>query len=226
MHRIVKAHLDGFVSNFGLEAESEADQFEKFCAHCVIASRYAATFDLDDVTTGTGDDGIDGIAIIIDEEVCVSPEDARDAFSTPRRNHDVDVVFVQAKRSENFDLGDFLKFKEAILRFATQTPYLVEDECLRNARRIFDIVVDNVPKIRNGKPSLVARFTTTGVYKDPPAFETSKSDFLAQLHELGLFIDCDVKFIDREKLTQLWVGTYSGVSASLDLFSNGICSTR
>ena len=220
MHRIIKAHLDSFVKNFGLDAEDEAHQFEKFCIHAVLASRYAASFDLDDVTTGDGDDGIDGIAVVIDEDVCISPEDAKTTFSSARRNHDVDVVFVQAKRSESFDLGDFLKFKEAILRFAVQTPYKPDDDCLQNTRHIFDSVVSNVPKIRNGKPSLVARYVATGLYKNPPALETAKSDFMVQLEELGLFADYDIKFIDRDQLTKLWVGTYSGINASLDLFSN------
>ena len=219
MHRIVKAHLDSFVKSFGLEAEEEAKQFEKFATHCVVASRFSSSFDLDELVTGTGDDGIDGITVVIDETVCVSVEDATSIFSSQRRNHDVDIIFVQAKRSENFDLGAFLKFKEAILRFAIQTPYHIDDEVLDNARQIFDVVLQQVPKIRNGKPSLTARFVTTGLYQKPQALETALKDFLTQLNELGLFAETDVKFIDRDEVTNLWVGTYSGINASLDLFS-------
>jgi len=128
MHRIVKAHLESFVKSFGLEADDEAVQFEKFATHCVISSRFSATFDLDDVCTGSADDGIDGVAVVIDETVTASVEDAQAIFAAQRRNHDVDVLFVQAKRSESFDLGEFLKFKEGILRFATQAPYAATDE--------------------------------------------------------------------------------------------------
>jgi hypothetical protein len=219
MHRIVKAHLDSFVASFGLEADQESVQFEKFSTYCVLSSRFSAAFDLDDVSTGPGDTGIDGVAIVIDEEVETSVEDVRAAFETPRRNHDVDVIFVQAKRSEGFDLGDFLKFKEAILRFATQSPYLAEDSVLIDARNTFDIVLNEVPKIRNGKPSLTARFVATGIYQQPGALETALNDFRAQLAALGLFHEIDVRFIDRDELTRLWVGTYSGTSASLPAFS-------
>jgi hypothetical protein len=162
MHRIVKAHLESFVESFGFEADDDHEQFEKFATHCVISNRFSATFDLDDVHTGPGDDGVDGVAVVIDETVTTSVEDAQAIFAAPRRNHDVDVLFVQAKRSENFDLGDFLKFKEGILRFATQTPYAVANEVLTAARQMFDLVVNEVPKVRNGKPSLTARFVTTG----------------------------------------------------------------
>lgn len=220
MHRIIKAHLESFVKNFGLEAESEAVQFEKFCTYSVIASRFSATFDLDDVVTAENDDGIDGVAVVIDEEVCVAAEDAVVSFSSARRNHDVDLVFIQAKRSEGFDLGDFLKFKEGILRFIVHSPYVVGDDCLQSAHESFDVVLKNVPKIRSGRPSVVVRYVSTGIYRSADALETARIDFVIQLQELGLFADIDIKFIDREQLTALWVGTYSGIDASLDLFSN------
>jgi hypothetical protein len=183
MHRIVKAHLDSFATSLGLEADDEALQFEKFATYCVISSRFSATFDLDDVCTGPGAEGIDGVAVVIDEDVTSSAEDARATFATARRNHDVDVLFVQAKRSESFDLGEFLKFKEAILRFATQAPYSATGEMLPEARKTFDVVLAEVPKIRYGKPSLTARFVTTGQYQRPPALETALEDFRVQLAE-------------------------------------------
>jgi len=220
MHRIVKAHLDSFVRSFGLEADDEASQFEKFAAHCVISNRYSSTFDLDDVVTEAGDDGIDGLAIMVDESMLTSAEDVQTVFAGQRRNHDVDVVFIQAKRSDGFDLGDFLKFKEGILRFVNQVPYTATDEVLKDGRSMFDIVVSEVPKLRNGKPSLTARYVTTGMYQRPEALETAMRDFTGQLDELGLFHDIDVKFIDREDLTRLWVSTYSGVQASLPVFSH------
>lgn len=220
MHRIIHAHFDSFIKSFGLEADQEAAQFEKFATHCVIANRYSSTFDLDDVVTSKGDDGIDGIAVVIDETVALSAEDTQATFTTPRRNHDVDVIFVQAKRTEGFDLGDFLKFKEGILRFVNQTPYAATDDVLKEARSMFDIVVKEVPKLRNGRPSLTARFVSTGVYQNPEALETALNDFVGQLVELGLFHEVDVRFLDREGLTKLWVSTYSGIEASLPVFSH------
>jgi hypothetical protein len=75
MHRIIKAHLDSFVRSWSLEAEDEATQFEKFANHAVISARFSASYEIDDVTTGPSDDGSDGVAIVIDEEVSVSLED-------------------------------------------------------------------------------------------------------------------------------------------------------
>ena len=220
MHRIIKAHLESFVRSHALEAEDEASQFEKFANFSIISAKLGSRFDLDDVTTGGGDDGTDGVAIMVDEEIIVSKEEASLVFSTDRRNHDVETLFIQAKRSESFDLGDFLKFKESILRFINTESYTSNDDVQISAREIFDIALNNVPKIRNGKPSFVARFVTTGSYKKPEALESSKSDFEKQLNELGLFSTIDIKFIGRDELTSLWVSTYSGISAHLEMFSN------
>src|SRR5580698_7852900 len=101
MHRIIKAHLESFVSSFGFGSDDEATQFEKFVNYSIIASRVAGQFDVDDLTTGEGDDGTDGMAISIDEEVVMSDGDAIDVFSSDKRNHDVELIFIQAKRSES-----------------------------------------------------------------------------------------------------------------------------
>lgn len=220
MHRIVKAHLDSFVSSFGLASESESSQFENFVNYSIIASRIPATYDLDDVTTGESDDGTDGIAIVIDEEIFVSKEDAESVFATDKRNHDVEVILIQAKRSDSFELGDFLKFKESILRFVNSTKYDVDDEVQKAARDVFDVAMNHVPKIRNGKPSLIVRYVATGIYRKPDALERAKIEFENQLAELGLFQGVDIRFVDRDELTSLWVSTYSGISAKLEMFSN------
>jgi hypothetical protein len=58
------------------------------------------------VTTGSDDDGTDGIALIVNEEHVLSDADAVAVFQAERRNNDVEVAFIQAKTSESFDLGN------------------------------------------------------------------------------------------------------------------------
>ena len=220
MHRIVNSHLNNFVKSFGFESYPQDQQFEYFCNYAVLYSRCASGFDLDDVTTGTGDDGVDGIAVILDEEIIVSDEDARAAFKSDRKNHDMEVVFVQAKTSDGFDLGDFLKFKESILRFLNEDPYLAIDQIQRNARSVFDECIGNVPKIRNGKPRLTARFVTTGNYLASKEFVAAIVAFEKQIGDLGYFSEADIKCFGRNELTELWVTTYSGITAQLPLFGS------
>jgi hypothetical protein len=187
MHRITKTHLESFIKSHGYEQLEESKQFELFVNYSVLAARLANTYELDDVTSSETDDGIDGVAIIIDEELVISSEDAEACFRSGRKNHDVEVIFIQAKTSESYDLGEFLKFKEAILRFANSENYESNDNVQNNAREIFDVVLSNVPKIRGGKPNFTARFVTTGIYRKPEALENAKQNFIVQLTDLGYF---------------------------------------
>jgi hypothetical protein len=220
MHRIVQAHLRNFSESFGCQALSESEQFERFCTYSILSSRYSAEFDLDDVSTGEGDDGIDGVAITIDEMPCPSHEDAKVVFQEARRNRDVDAVFIQAKSGERFDLGDFLKFKEGVLRFISGEDYRIADETLVEAKGTFDEVILNVPKVRNGKPSIYAYYVTTGLYQAPQEIEQARIEFQRQLVQSGYFHDVVVSLLGRDELTKLWVGTYSGTQASLSAFSS------
>lgn len=220
MHRIVSSHLDSFVGQYALNADERTLQFEKFANFAVLSSKLATLPDLDDVTTGNDDDGTDGIAVIVNEEHIVSADDAETLFAHERRNNDVEVVFVQAKTSDGFDLGDFLKFKESVLRFFTQEPYSVASELQQDAREVFDVAIKHVPKIRHGKPSVSAYFVTTGNYGAPDALETARSDMAGQLADLGLFQNIDIRFMGRDELVGAWVASYSGIEASLAMSSS------
>lgn len=220
MHRIVASHLASFVTEYALEADETTIQFEKFANFAVLSNRLASAIELDDITTGEDDDGTDGIAVIINEEHVVSAEDAEAVFAHERRNNDVEVVFVQAKTSEGFDLGDFLKFKESVLRFFTQEPYGATSDMQQDARAAFDVVIRNVPKIRYGKPSVAAAFVTTGTYCAPEALEGAREDMIRQLRGLGLFQNVEVRFMGRDELVNAWVASYSGIEASLVMNSS------
>jgi len=220
MHRIVQAHLKSFSESFGFGGLDEAIQFEKFCTYSILSSRYSSDFDLDEVTTGKSDEGIDGISVVIDESSCLSSEDANSIFSTARRNHDVDIVFIQTKGGERFDLGDFLKFKRGILNFIKSENYNPKDEVLREKKEIFDIAISNVPKIRHGQPKLYAYYITTGLYQAPEEIEDARNEFEHELQALGYFYDVEIFIIGRDEITKLWVGTYSGTQASLTALSN------
>jgi hypothetical protein len=220
MHRIIKAHLEKFVKNHSLDDLDEDDQFEQFANFSVLTPRISSSFDLGDVTTGKGDDGTDGIAVIIDEDLVVSAEDGESIFKSVKKNHEVEIVFVQAKRSDSFDLGDFLKFKESVIKFVTSEDYQVADDVLTNANTVYDVCLKNVPKIRSGKPSITVRFVSTGLYQAPEALEQAKKKFEKDLTNLGYFSTIDIKFIDRDSLTALWVSTYSGIQEKLPIFSN------
>ena len=219
MHRIVASHLKSFATSNGLESVPEDIQFERFANFTVLSSKTGIAFDLDDISTSDGEDGIDGIAVLVNEEVTVSSSECEKLFKGDRKNHDVELVFIQAKSGEAYDLGEFLKFKEAILRFLDSDGYNSRDSISKESHEVFEVVLKHVPKIRNGRPSVFIRYVATGLYKKPPALEEARHDLKQKIEELGMFDQIDIRFIDREELTRLWVSTYSGTSAEMEMFS-------
>ena len=107
MHRVIESHLNSFVEQYDFTGLKTSEQFERFCNLSILSSKVASAFDVEEVTTNADDDGIDGIAILIDEEIVFCDDDAITIFKKDRRNIEVELVFVQAKTSESFDLGDY-----------------------------------------------------------------------------------------------------------------------
>ena len=221
MNRILKNHLKKFVTENGLDFLNESDQFERFVNYSVLANAVVSTIDLDEITTDSGEDGIDGIAIIVNEKIIISVEEAVQIFSQQNRNNDVEIVFIQAKTSEKFDLGDFLKYKEAILRlvkaWSEDSDYNSNSEIQNTAFSIFNQAISDVAKIRNGIPDISIYYATTGEYQYPTEIENAKEKFLEELKEYKLFKNINIQFIGNDFIIKKWVSSYSGINASLSM---------
>lgn len=95
MDRIIKSHLGQFSQEHAIESEAEDIRFEKFVNFAVLQSQIAKRLDLELVTTGDGEDGIDGVAVIINEELVIGKGEAKAALNNQRKNNDVQIIFIQ-----------------------------------------------------------------------------------------------------------------------------------
>ena len=219
MHRVIESHLNSFVEQYDFTGLKTSEQFERFCNLSILSSKVASAFDVEEVTTNADDDGIDGIAILIDEEIVFCDDDAITIFKKDRRNIEVELVFVQAKTSESFDLGDFLKFKEGILAFLS-SDFKPNSDLLKESSSIFNTCVKSITKIRDAGIVLSINYVTTGQYHQPKELEAAKTKFFAELKDTGLFQKIDINFIGREELVKYWRSTFSSMAAQLPIISS------
>lgn len=219
MHRIVAALLRDFVSSYHIEEMDESEQFERLINYCVVAPEVVESFDLSDITTGSDDDGIDGVCVLIDQEVILSVEDADELLSDGRRNHDVKLVVTQSKTSESMDLGELLKFHAAIKRFCHDFQCDPTDPIEQNSKQIYSKAVDKAGSLKDGKLSLIIRYAYTGRFLSPKQITKAIDELKKEIFNEGYFSDISYEVLDRDGLAGAFKRTTSPIEAKIDAFS-------
>ncbi len=220
MDRILASHLKQFSAEQAIDLEDESVRFEKFVNYAVLQSQIAKRLDVDLVTTGDDDDGIDGVAVIINEELVVGAADAEAAFLGDRKNNDVQIVFIQSKTSASIDLGDFLKFKESFLRLIRDSPYQAVSQVQQEARAALDVVIDNVAKIRNGRPSVRALYVTGGGNQPQGPHNDALSNVKEEVEATKCFHAVQIQFENADFIIREWVASYSSVEIDIEMHSH------
>jgi hypothetical protein len=216
MHRIIKAYLNQFVSDNALDDLDEADQFERFVVHCLIAQSFSDQYDLESVVTSTDDLGVDGVVVMIDDDLIATAEDAKAAFDKVghRRSVHVEYTFIQAKRTEGFDLGEMLKLGTGV-QMLVAGDSLPGDDVLTEFVEIHDLVVQNIAHVEHGRPSCTLYFATTGTWNETNGLrERAITPTVQQLTALSLFSKVSFEPVDRESLISYWVKTREPVQAT------------
>jgi len=219
MHRITASLLRDFVASFEIGEMNESEQLERLINHCVITSEVVEGYDLADVTTTSSDDGIDGCAVIIDEEVIVSKDDCETTLSDGRRNHRVKLILTQTKSSENIDLGELLKFHAAVERFCLDFDVIHDDSIEANTKEVYSAVIDKAGCIKDGKPELLLSYAYTGRYLAPDEIERAKCELVDKLTDSGYFLHVDYQVLDRDGIGVYFNMTTAPIEAKIDAFS-------
>lgn len=219
LNKIIASYLQRFSAENELQGLSEADQFERFANFCVINQFAPDSFDLEEVTTTTDDDGVDGVAVIIDGVLVSTAESAAAAFRglARRRSAEVEYIFIQAKRSESFDLGEMLKLGAGVYKLFTGIARPADD-VLNEFRDIHDVVVEHLSAVQHGRPQCNLFYVCTGGWNEASGLrERAILPMESQLRPLGYFHSISVTPVDREKLVNLWVRTRAPVQATFSV---------
>lgn len=116
MDPVTSSLLKDFVASQQIGSKDEATQFEHFVNYIVLFDIFAEEFDVEAISTGSGEFGIDGISIIVNDTIIEDEEQLEDLAESCGALA-VQFVFTQAKTSKGFDSGDLSKFLIAIEDF-------------------------------------------------------------------------------------------------------------
>lgn len=219
MHRITQGLLRDFARENELLEMDEDNQFERMVNYCVIAPLVVEGYDLADITTSDADDGIDGCAVLIDEEVIVSKEDCDSLLSDGRRNHSAKLVLIQAKTSESMNLGELLKFHSAVKRFCHSFDHNPADSIESNTKEVYSTVIDRAGSIRDGRPELMLRYAYTGRYQKPQEIELAQAELIENIKSEGYFSEIDYLILDRDGIGIAFNQTTAPIEAKVEALS-------
>lgn len=219
MHKIIRSYLQQFISEQEISNLGEDVQFEQFVNFCLLSKYYPEQFEVESITTmSKDDDSIDGAAILIDDNLVLTIDDAKRIFEnlSRRRSVRVEYLFFQAKRSEGFDAGEILKFGTSISRLLENDEYCPSDDVLGEIKEIHNLVVESLEKVENGRPTLLLHYACTGNWNNGNNLQKQLDFCTGNLKNTGLFYQIDFLPIDREKLIESWNYTRSPVEATFD----------
>ena len=193
----------------------EQKRFEHFVNYCVASKYYSGRISSSDLTTSDDDAGIDGIVIIADGEMVTTEEEIDRIFESHRRNIEIDFIFIQSKTSEKFEKREITSFGDGVYDFLSEEPDLPHDDILTEAHKIFNKVVDNVHKVKRGKPNAKMYFVTTGAWNDEKELTASLKINLKKIESTGYFGEVECLKLDRDELIKLWSSIHQPVEATV-----------
>lgn len=217
MHRIIESCVKKFSAENDIEFEELSKKFEYFANYVITYEKFPNNFDFKELTSDEVDGGIDGIIFFIDDELASTLEEVKSIFSRPKKSISVNIIFTQAKTSEHYDMGEILKFSNGIEDFIAKESTLPQGEFLKEAKIIFNYIIDNVARVRNARPNCLLYYVCTSNNDIETEIEAIRLSTIKKVNDTGLFNSVDFEYVGLSRLMKLWGNTINSSIATLSV---------
>lgn len=220
MNIIVEGYLKDFCNNFNFKNINTETQFEHFVNYTIVSNEYDSTqFNVNEVYTGENAQGIDGIAIIINNRICTSKEEVKQSIEFNKRL-EVEFIFVQTKTSEKFsgtDIESFCRWTKTFFNFGSEfkTPQM------KNFLDISKMVFLNSKYFKKDLPSIKLYYVCNGKWTDDENLTSIKEENQKEIENLSLFSRVQIIPCDAAKLQQLYMKINSPTECEI-VFQNKV----
>ena len=214
MHRVVKSHLKDFSEKYSIEW-GESKSFEAFVNYGALRSLCAEAVDPKDLVYEGDDPGIDGAMIFLDDVFVSSSEEVDDFFQSRKRDVDATIILTQVKAGESWDKKEINTFQSAVQDFLSDDHAYPHSDYVATAREVFDSVIQNVGKLRGGKPKLICYFANSARAAEDREILGAREAMRVALNDTGFFRSIEVELLDRDKVVDLWTAAEGQIEATL-----------
>lgn len=172
---ILNSYLTKFQAEFDYPDSVKENNklFEYFVNYCIISRLSFERFDFEEITTGSGGDlGIDGIAIIVKDNLIFTKEEVDDLRKKLGGRLEVTFVFIQSKKTSKFDGAAIGNFLFGIQSFFDDNLPEKTTQHIKNMRQlttyIYSYAADFKKTARSatGNPSCYIYYVTTGKWNN------------------------------------------------------------
>lgn len=219
MDVVTKSLLKEFAESQKVTGLKQDDQFEAFVNYIVVSDVYPEEFDFNVISTGEGEFGIDGIAIIVNDAI-VDDEEQLDDIIAHSPVLQVQFIFTQAKSSSSFDSGDMSKFFHAVLDFFKETASFVQSDRILELQRIKNKLYSSAAKFVRGLPRISLYYATTGTWTEDKNLSAIRDGFLAQASTLHMFSTTNFHPLDATRIQKLFFQTKNAFRVTISFGQN------
>lgn len=218
MHTVLKGLVEAFAKDFCYPLSDLPKNFEYFINYLIVHQHLNdLSFQPRDVTTQDDDASLDGISILMDNELVTSFEMAEEILIDSRKKVEVKVILTQVKSGEAFDKEEMTNFMSGVINFLQEKPSYPVGDFNDIRHKIFYHVLSNPMKIKNNLPDLEVYYCTSGVYKSQPE-QQGVLDLIENYAKEKTFFDkVKVKALDRKEIINLQSSLSQDLKAKLKI---------
>ena len=180
----------------------ESDAFEHLTSYCVVSKHNPEDFDTDHVVVGgRGDLGLDGVAILVNEHLVLTPREA-DRLRSNLHRLDVQFIFIQSKTSPSFSGSDIGTMVSGVRQFfeSNEPEANAEVRALHQLKEhIFDNSID-----MDKSPVCRLYYATSGKWTDDAALLARIKQGEQDLEATNLFSSVEFTPLDADRLKLLY----------------------
>ena len=200
MNKIIESFLNTHIREYSIEEFEKEIAFEHFINRCIINKYSVDRFDPMDIMTDEGEKGIDGVAIVVNDRIITTMDEA-DSIAKDNPDLDVKFVFIQSKTSDKFsgdEIGTFIYGVKAFFEEESMRPKT--NEKMEKMIAIKDLIYQkSIDMVKN--PELDLYYVCCGKWDDNNGLQNRIDIEIKSLVESQNFSNIEFYKYDSDKIS-------------------------